>query len=156
MRLRGLPFDSTVQDVLTFLALHGVVDKVADILNAAELVSRASGRPSGQADILIKSLRGAIEARDVLEGKYFGDRWIEAFVSGATKEEERQQRTAELNDSGHPCDRLDVVQRIKAWKRSSRENYAVWQEFSAAYGFADPERHKTGTLRDFALKVDLP
>ena len=101
IRLRGLPFDATVQDVLSFLALHGIVDKVADIPNAAELVPTAPGRPSGQAVVSMRGLQDAMEARDVLDGKYFGSRWIEVFVSGATKGEERRQRPARVEGSGH-------------------------------------------------------
>ena len=49
LRLRGLPFSTSVQDVLVFFAQHGVADRIADGPQAAQLLPKANGRPSGQA-----------------------------------------------------------------------------------------------------------
>lgn len=79
LRLRGLPFDASVQDVLTFFAKHDVVDVVAEGPDAVKMVTKASGRPSGQAVVQILSQEKAQMVMQVLNGKYMGTRYIEIF-----------------------------------------------------------------------------
>eukprot|EP00930_Biecheleria_cincta_P011100 TRINITY_DN11360_c0_g1_i1.p1 TRINITY_DN11360_c0_g1~~TRINITY_DN11360_c0_g1_i1.p1 ORF type:complete len:781 (-),score=117.75 TRINITY_DN11360_c0_g1_i1:222-2477(-) len=82
LRLRGLPFSVTVQDVLAFFAQHDVADRIADGPQAAQLLPKANGRPSGQAVVQMRSRREAEEAQVALTGKYVGSRYIEIFVYG--------------------------------------------------------------------------
>ncbi|CAK0801468.1 unnamed protein product, partial [Prorocentrum cordatum] len=82
LRLRGLPFSVTVQDVLAFFAQHDVVDRIADGPDAAQLLTKANGRPSGQAVVQMRSRKDAEVARDSMHGQYMETRYIEVFVYG--------------------------------------------------------------------------
>lgn len=82
LRLRGLPFSVTVQDVLAFFAQHDVADLIADGLNAAQLLPKANGRPSGQAVVTMRSRYDAEVARVALDQKWIGGRYIEVFSYG--------------------------------------------------------------------------
>ncbi|CAK9019705.1 unnamed protein product [Durusdinium trenchii] len=82
LRLRGLPFSVTVQDVLTFFAQHNVADTIHDGPNSAKLLPKANGRPSGQAVVQMRSRRDAEVARKALNHQYVGGRYIEVFVYG--------------------------------------------------------------------------
>lgn len=82
LRLRGLPFSVTVQDVLAFFAQHDVADRIADGANAAQLLPKANGRPSGQAVVQMRNRQDAEIARQALTNKYIGGRYIEVFVYG--------------------------------------------------------------------------
>lgn len=88
IRLRGLPFSVTVQDVLAFFAQHDVADKISDGPQAAQLLPKANGRPSGQAVVQMRSRKEAEEAQAALTGKYVGTRYIEVFVYGSGDGEE--------------------------------------------------------------------
>ena len=82
LRLRGLPFSVTVQDVLTFFAQHNVADTIHDGPNSAKLLPKANGRPSGQAVVQMRSRRDAEVAQKALNHQYVGGRYIEVFVYG--------------------------------------------------------------------------
>lgn len=82
LRLRGLPFSVTNQDVLAFFAQHDVVDRIAEVKNACQLLAKANGRPSGQAVVQMKSRYDAEIAQRALCNKYLGNRYIEVFVYG--------------------------------------------------------------------------
>ena len=82
LRLRGLPFSVTVQDVLTFFAQHNVADTIHDGPNSAKLLPKANGRRSGQAVVQMRSRRDAEVARKALNHQYVGGRYIEVFVYG--------------------------------------------------------------------------
>lgn len=82
LRLRGLPFSVTVQDVLAFFAQHDVADRIADGLHAAHLLPKANGRPSGQAVVTMRSLYDAQVAKDALNNQWIGGRYIEVFSYG--------------------------------------------------------------------------
>jgi len=72
----------TVQDVLAFFAQHDVVDRVADGPDAAQLLPKANGKPSGQAVVQMRSRQDAETARGSLHGQYMDTRYIEVFVYG--------------------------------------------------------------------------
>ncbi|CAK0879449.1 unnamed protein product [Prorocentrum cordatum] len=81
VRLRGLPFAScTEQDVLAFFAQNGIVECIVDCENAVSLGTRSQGRPSGHADVLMRSPWDAQVAQQALDGKWMGNRYIEVFV----------------------------------------------------------------------------
>lgn len=82
LRLRGLPFSMTVQDVLAFVAQHEVAERIADVPNAAQLLLKANGRPSGQAVIQMRSCSDAAMAQSALQGQVISGRYIEVFVYG--------------------------------------------------------------------------
>eukprot|EP00927_Polykrikos_kofoidii_P044692 TRINITY_DN38590_c0_g1_i1.p1 TRINITY_DN38590_c0_g1~~TRINITY_DN38590_c0_g1_i1.p1 ORF type:complete len:973 (-),score=164.65 TRINITY_DN38590_c0_g1_i1:370-3288(-) len=82
LRLRGLPFNMTVQDVLAFFAQHDVADRIADGFQAAQLLRKANGKPSGQAVVQMRSRGDAEIAQAALHNKWTGGRYIEVFVYG--------------------------------------------------------------------------
>jgi RNA recognition motif-containing protein len=80
VRLRGLPFQSNEQDVLAFFAKHDVVESIAEDRNAVRIITKASGKPSGQAVVLMQTQQDAHVAMQVLNGQYMGTRYIEVFL----------------------------------------------------------------------------
>lgn len=82
LRLRGLPFNVTLQDVLAFFAQHEVADRIADGPQAAQLLPKANGRPSGQAVVQMRSRYDAEVACSALYHQFIGGRYIEVFVYG--------------------------------------------------------------------------
>jgi len=82
VRLRGLPFDLTTQDVLAFFGHHDVAEGIADGPNVVHMLQKANGRPSGQAVVQMRSRTNAEEAFRALNNKTLGGRYIEVFVYG--------------------------------------------------------------------------
>jgi len=82
LRLRGLPFNMTVQDVYAFFAQYDVADRIADIPQASQLLTKANGRPSGQAVVQMRSRFDAEVAQQSLHHQWIGGRYIEVFVYG--------------------------------------------------------------------------
>lgn len=82
LRLRGLPFSVTVQDVLAFFSQHHVAECIADGPGACKLLPKANGRPSGQAVVQMRNRQDAEQARDRLQGQMIDTRYIEVFVYG--------------------------------------------------------------------------
>eukprot|EP00403_Amphidinium_massartii_P021247 CAMPEP_0178400922 /NCGR_PEP_ID=MMETSP0689_2-20121128/16037_1 /TAXON_ID=160604 /ORGANISM="Amphidinium massartii, Strain CS-259" /LENGTH=842 /DNA_ID=CAMNT_0020021729 /DNA_START=197 /DNA_END=2725 /DNA_ORIENTATION=- len=79
LRLRGLPFSTEEQDVLAFFAKYEVVEHIADQTRAVQMITKANGKPSGQALVHMRNGRSADIALEVLNGKHIGDRYIEVF-----------------------------------------------------------------------------
>eukprot|EP00928_Gymnodinium_smaydae_P033188 TRINITY_DN23838_c0_g2_i1.p1 TRINITY_DN23838_c0_g2~~TRINITY_DN23838_c0_g2_i1.p1 ORF type:complete len:980 (+),score=235.02 TRINITY_DN23838_c0_g2_i1:232-3171(+) len=86
LRLRGLPFSMTVQDVLAFFAQHDVADRIADSSGATQLLPKANGRPSGQAVVRMRSRQDAEAAQEALSNQWIGGRYIEVFAYGGDGE----------------------------------------------------------------------
>jgi len=80
VRLRGLPFSASEQDVLAFFAQHDIVDRITDGPNAVNLLMRSNGRPSGQAVVQMRGRGDAELAQRVLGGQWMGSRYIEVFL----------------------------------------------------------------------------
>lgn len=91
LRLRGLPFSVTVQDVLAFFAQHDVADRIADGHGAAQLLPKGNGRPSGQAVVQMRSRQDAEFACSRLSQQYIGGRYMEVFVYGGEDGPEGEQ-----------------------------------------------------------------
>eukprot|EP00747_Dinoflagellata_sp_TGD_P187964 gnl/TRDRNA2_/TRDRNA2_46198_c0_seq1.p1 gnl/TRDRNA2_/TRDRNA2_46198_c0~~gnl/TRDRNA2_/TRDRNA2_46198_c0_seq1.p1 ORF type:complete len:920 (-),score=160.57 gnl/TRDRNA2_/TRDRNA2_46198_c0_seq1:84-2468(-) len=98
VRLRGLPFTSTEQDVLALFAQHDVVDRIVDGPGAVSILLRSNGRPSGQAVVRMNSRADAELAQALLHGSWMGNRYVEVFVYGG--EGESQGNTT--SNSGIP------------------------------------------------------
>mmetsp|Transcript_82799 Transcript_82799/g.229913 ORF Transcript_82799/g.229913 Transcript_82799/m.229913 type:complete len:743 (+) Transcript_82799:78-2306(+) len=82
VRLRGLPFTASEQDVLAFFAQHDIVDRITDGPKAVNLLLRSNGRPSGQAVVQMRDRADAELAQQVLHGQWMGSRYIEVFLYG--------------------------------------------------------------------------
>ena len=98
LRLRGLPFSVTVQDVLTFFAQHNVADTIHDGPNSAKLLPKANGRPSGQAVVQMRTRKDAEVAQKALHNQHVGGRYIEVFVYG-NAEGDKEDETGPRADS---------------------------------------------------------
>ena len=99
MRLRGMPFSMTEQDVLVFFALHDVADRIADGLNVAQMLPKANGEPSGQAIVQMRSNVDAAIAASKLMNQWIGGRYIEVFVYGDGSEDQ-DDLTSQLSNLG--------------------------------------------------------
>ncbi|CAE7233825.1 Esrp2 [Symbiodinium sp. CCMP2592] len=97
LRLRGLPFSVTVQDVLAFFAQHDVADLIHDEPGSALLLPKANGRPSGQAVVQMRSRKDAETAQKALNHKWVGNRYIEVFVYGEESEDTLGDETEDLS-----------------------------------------------------------
>jgi RNA recognition motif-containing protein len=96
VRLRGLPFSATKQDILTFFAQYEIVDRIVSGGNAVNLLLRANGRSSGQARVQMKARSDAEMAQRLLHGQWMGNRYIEVFLSN----DDSQGDTAAQGSSG--------------------------------------------------------
>merc|ERR1740121_1705430 len=101
LRLRGLPFSVTIQDVLAFFAQHDVADRIADGPGAAQLLPKGNGRPSGQAVVQMRSRADAEFARSRLSGQCIGNRYMEVFVYGGEDCEGEQGTQGDVNSGGN-------------------------------------------------------
>ncbi|XP_028392192.1 epithelial splicing regulatory protein 1-like [Dendronephthya gigantea] len=75
VRLRGLPYSASVQDILDFL------DEFAKYVSPAgvHMVYNYQSRPTGDAFIELKSAEHAQKASESLHKKHIGERYIEVF-----------------------------------------------------------------------------
>ena len=96
LRLRGLPFSVTIQDVLAFFAQYEVADLISDGPGAAHLLPKANGRPSGQAVVQMRSRKDAETAQKKLNHQWVGSRYIEVFVYGEDEEDLVPQGFSEI------------------------------------------------------------
>lgn len=85
LRLRGLPFDTTVQDVLSFFSHYGVSDKVSDASNAVQILSKNNGKPSGHAIVQLRNAEDADVVEKTLHMKIMGKRYIEVLAHAPDK-----------------------------------------------------------------------
>ncbi|EDO47286.1 predicted protein, partial [Nematostella vectensis] len=75
LRLRGLPFSATVQDVLDFLKEHAAYVAPGGV----HMVYNTQGRPSGDAYVQLLSPDFAAAAANELHKHHMGERYIEVF-----------------------------------------------------------------------------
>ena len=99
VRLHGMPFSMTVQDVLAFFTLHDVADRIADVHNVAQMLPKANGEPSGQAIVQMRSNVDAAIAASKLMNQWIGGRYIEVFVYGDGSEDQ-DDLTSQLSNLG--------------------------------------------------------
>lgn len=102
LRLRGLPFSATVQDVLDFLREHAAFV----VPGGVHMVFNTQGRPSGDAYVQLISPECAMTATNDLHRQHMGERYIEVFpcsgldiASIITSSAINQTKVASLNNS---------------------------------------------------------
>jgi len=83
LRLRGLPFDATSQDILTFFSLHGVADRVS-AGDAIQIMTKTNGKPSGNAIVQLRSAEDAVVVQKTLHMANFGKRYVEVLTHPPT------------------------------------------------------------------------
>lgn len=124
VRLRGLPFSMSVQDVLAFFAQYDVADRIADGPQAAQLLPKANGRPSGQARVQMRTRLDAEVVQNALHHQWIGGRYIEVFVYGEETEQQVNDFNAQLGfPAGHPSEQraaqaADPADAAQAWQRA--------------------------------------
>lgn len=79
LRLRGLPFTCSEQEVFAFFSKHDVVEGIADVNKAVSFLQKNNGRATGQAVVQMKSKQDADVAQQALNGQWIGQRYIEVF-----------------------------------------------------------------------------
>lgn len=94
MRLRGIPFTATKQDVFAFFAKHDLVECIADGDNAVEMILKPNGKPSGQAVVRMLSVADTHVALQTLNGQYLGTRYIEVFQHVESEPQAGEKREA--------------------------------------------------------------
>ena len=125
--LRGLPFDSTELHVWEFLQEHGVDNQVSDEADAVRVLMKASGRPSGQAEVKTMSYADAEEAVERLHLQYNGSRVVEAFLRQCARAAEADAVTvAPAAAVTHPFPPQCPVQNPGQWRisRGGAEAYS--------------------------------
>lgn len=80
VRLRGLPFDLTSQDVLAFFAQHGVADRVSAVCNAVQIMSKSNGKPSGNAIVQLRNAEDIDVVQRTLHLATIGSRYVEVLA----------------------------------------------------------------------------
>jgi RNA recognition motif-containing protein len=86
VRLRGLPFTASEQDVLAFFSIHNVTEGIADGDRAVRMLLKANGKPSGQAVVQMQNKAEADKAQKALHSQWMGSRYIEVFSYGGESE----------------------------------------------------------------------
>jgi len=79
VRLRGLPFSATEDDVRDFLARNGAAAWVEDAEEAVRVQRRNNGRPTGNALLQFRPETELKSITAALDGKHMGDRYIEVL-----------------------------------------------------------------------------
>ncbi|XP_065064441.1 epithelial splicing regulatory protein 1-like isoform X2 [Rhopilema esculentum] len=74
LRLRGLPFSATKDDIVTFLGHHS-----QGVIGTVHIIYNLQGRPSGESFVQLKSAESAHKAANELHLKHMGERYIEVF-----------------------------------------------------------------------------
>jgi len=89
--LRGLPFNVTEADMAAFLEQAGVSSALASC-KPVNLLTNASGKPSGYAEIQLKSEVHYWEVHEKLHMQRLGSRYIEVFPQRANRRQQQQQQ----------------------------------------------------------------
>lgn len=79
IRLRGLPYEASEQDILAWMAKHEVVDQIVESRQAVRVYNKNNGKPMGVAVVALNSREDADYVLEVLNGQYMKNRYIEVF-----------------------------------------------------------------------------
>jgi len=79
IRLRGLPYEASEQDILAWMAKHDVVDRILESRQAVRVYNKNNGKPMGVAVVALHSKEDADYVLEVLNGQYMKNRYIEVF-----------------------------------------------------------------------------
>lgn len=152
LRLRGVPFQSELSDVLAFLTLYGI--------NESQIVigRTPDGRKTGEAFVTFPSVEMAEAALQEKQKKEIHGRYIEVFRSS---EEEREQarvhHDAFLRSHGGTggINKEALVAEVKHIQRSSDDGRIRWDRFCDTLntGNRDPTRHTCEALRAFSQAI---
>eukprot|EP00928_Gymnodinium_smaydae_P079057 TRINITY_DN63078_c0_g1_i1.p1 TRINITY_DN63078_c0_g1~~TRINITY_DN63078_c0_g1_i1.p1 ORF type:complete len:1023 (+),score=238.90 TRINITY_DN63078_c0_g1_i1:90-3158(+) len=143
LRLRGVPFQSDVLDVVTFLDGYEIEEHMVS------LGRNADGRATGEAYVVFNTPALANEALEKLQRQEIRGRYIELFKSSLEDKEENDRLAKPLGSGNQEKD--DLVSRVKLIQRSSTEGRAEWEKYVAQLqtGSHDPLRQPTEALKAF-------
>ncbi|CAJ1372248.1 unnamed protein product, partial [Effrenium voratum] len=151
LRLRGVPFQSEMSDVVAFLADFNI-----DASNIV-IARGPDGKKTGEAYVTMPSVEIAEHALQVKQKQEIHGRYIELFrACEEDRDQARVYHDAYLrpgptggNDGGTGKEAL--VAEVKHVQRSSEEGRAKWERFCDALrnGNRDPSRHTCETLQAF-------
>eukprot|EP00442_Polarella_glacialis_P000853 CAMPEP_0115127412 /NCGR_PEP_ID=MMETSP0227-20121206/50367_1 /TAXON_ID=89957 /ORGANISM="Polarella glacialis, Strain CCMP 1383" /LENGTH=1037 /DNA_ID=CAMNT_0002531459 /DNA_START=210 /DNA_END=3323 /DNA_ORIENTATION=+ len=79
VRLRGLPYEASEQDILSWFSKYDVVDHIDDVKQAVRIYLKPNGKPMGIAVISMRSREAAAATLQALSGQMMGSRYIEVF-----------------------------------------------------------------------------
>eukprot|EP00397_Hematodinium_sp_SG-2012_P011607 GEMP01011751.1.p1 GENE.GEMP01011751.1~~GEMP01011751.1.p1 ORF type:complete len:947 (+),score=242.01 GEMP01011751.1:143-2983(+) len=85
VRLRGLPYTSGEQDILSFFSRHNVVDRVASVDGAVKVEMKPNGRPSGTAIVKLNHPDDMNAVKVALNDRWIEKRYIEVFTESEYK-----------------------------------------------------------------------
>jgi len=83
--LRGLPFNCTVDDVVSFIEQAGALEFLAPVLKPIALLSNPQGRPSGFAEVQLIKTANYHEVFGKLNMQTLGGRYIEVLTPRGNK-----------------------------------------------------------------------
>jgi len=79
LRLRGLPFDTTKEQLVQFFSSFKLLED--ERLNPpVDLITHSDGRPTGQAMVYFGETTEALRAQRALHRTFLKNRWIEMYV----------------------------------------------------------------------------
>eukprot|EP00929_Paragymnodinium_shiwhaense_P064372 TRINITY_DN32233_c0_g1_i1.p1 TRINITY_DN32233_c0_g1~~TRINITY_DN32233_c0_g1_i1.p1 ORF type:complete len:488 (-),score=80.25 TRINITY_DN32233_c0_g1_i1:474-1865(-) len=80
IRLRGLPFTWTIEDVRTFFEKYKVAEFISTAEDTVHLLFKANGKSGGQAVVVMQDQECADLAKDALQNADANGRYVEAFT----------------------------------------------------------------------------
>jgi RNA recognition motif-containing protein len=84
VRLRGLPFDTTKQEVCSLFSHKGICDRISDGSNPIQILTKNNGKPTGNALVQLRKVEDIAVVQKVLHLTTFGTRYIEVLPHSAT------------------------------------------------------------------------
>jgi RNA recognition motif-containing protein len=102
LRLRGLPFNCSEQEIYAFFSKHEVVEHIADVNKAVTFLTKSNGKSSGQATVQMSSKQAARVAAEQLNGQWIGSRYIEVFPYTEEEPAEKDAGAAEEQEPEVP------------------------------------------------------
>jgi RNA recognition motif-containing protein len=79
VRLRGLPFDTTKQEVCSLFSHKGISDRISDDSNSIQILTKNNGKPSGNALVQLRKVEDIAVVQKVLHLTTFGTRYVEVL-----------------------------------------------------------------------------
>jgi RNA recognition motif-containing protein len=79
VRLRGLPFDTSKQEVCSFFSHKGLSDRIAEGGASIQILTKPNGKPSGCATVELRRAEDIAVVQKVLHMAHFGARYVEVF-----------------------------------------------------------------------------
>lgn len=79
VRLRGLPFDTTKQEICSLFSHKGISDRISEDSNSIQILTKNNGKPSGNALVQLRKVEDISVVQKVLHLTTFGTRYVEVL-----------------------------------------------------------------------------